>query len=211
MNTSIWQPLNHDTILSAVEATLNEKLSNLILTRNSYINRVYELEKFDSRERIIVKFYRPGRWTPDMILEEHNFLKELSVHEIPVIPPIVNEGKTLFSFGEIPLAIFPKKGGRAIDEFDKDEWEQIGRLLGRLHLIGEKHKTSKRVTWRPGVATKNHLEVLLKSGFLLPDFEKSFMISYDAFIKKADPLFENIDYLLLHGDCHKGNLIHRPG
>jgi Ser/Thr protein kinase RdoA (MazF antagonist) len=65
----VWQNLTHDSVLHAVEKTLQEKLSNLLLPRNSYINRVYELEKHDSRERFIVKFYRPGRWTEEMILK----------------------------------------------------------------------------------------------------------------------------------------------
>ncbi|MDI6731777.1 MAG: phosphotransferase, partial [Candidatus Margulisbacteria bacterium] len=148
---SVWQKLNHDTILQAVEAVLKKPLSNLLLPRNSYINRVYELEGFDTRERLIVKFYRPQRWTKEMILEEHGFLNELAAKDLPVIPPININGATLFfclpppnsqsqlptSLAPIPFSLFPKKGGRALDEFDKDS--------------------------------------------------------------------------LLHGDCHKGNLIHRPG
>ena len=128
--TTVWQQLNHDTILHTVEKALGEKLSNLLLPRNSYINRVYELEKYDSRERLIVKFYRPGRWTKEMILEEHKFLAELAAKEIPVIPPISLNNKSLFKFESIPFAIFPKKGGRALDEFNKESWEEIGRRSG---------------------------------------------------------------------------------
>lgn len=207
---SVWQQLDHNKILHAVEGTLNEKLSNLLLTRNSYINRVYELEKHDSRERFIVKFYRPGRWTVDMIAEEHQFLVELAEKEIPVIPPLLINNKTLHQLNSIPFAIFPKKGGRALDEFKKDGWEEIGRLLARIHLIGATHKESKRITWQPSVATQHHLETLLKTDYLLPDFEKSFKQVAELFIKKAEPKFKNQEFLLLHGDCHKGNLIHRP-
>jgi len=208
---TVWQPLNHNTILHSVEAALKEKLSSLLLIRNSYINRVYELEKHEGRDRLIVKFYRPGRWTKEMILEEHQFLKELAEKEIPVIPPLVFSGKTLFMLDQIPFAIFPKKGGRALDEFDKESWEELGRLLARIHLVGATHKSSSRITWKPSIATQHHLEVLLKTDYLLPDFEKSFKQTAEMFIKKADPKFKNQDFLLLHGDCHKGNLIHRPG
>lgn len=208
---TVWQSLNHDSILTAVEKTLGEKLSNLLLPRNSYINRVYELEKHNPRERLIVKFYRPGRWTREMIAEEHSFLKELAEQEIPVIPPLVTNGRTLFSLSEIPYALFPKKGGRALDEFDKNGWEEIGRLLARIHLIGALHKTSSRITWRPSIATRHHLEVLFGTIYLLPDFRKSFEQTAEMFIKKAEPLFNDQEYILLHGDCHKGNLIHRPG
>lgn len=208
--TSVWQNLNHDSVLQAGETTIKEKLSNLLLSRNSYINRVYELEKYDSRERLIVKFYRPNRWNKEMILEEHRFLKELAGQEIPVIPPLRIDGETLFEYASIPYSLFPKKGGRALDEFDKDSWEEVGRLVARIHLVGSTHKTSKRVTWRPAIATQKHVATLLQTKFILPDFRKALEQAAQLFIKKADPCFDGHQNILLHGDCHKGNLIHRP-
>ncbi|OGC22396.1 hypothetical protein A2291_02785 [candidate division WOR-1 bacterium RIFOXYB2_FULL_42_35] len=208
--SNIWQQLNHNSILKTIEETLQVKLSNLLLQRNSYINRVYELEEYDSEKRLIVKFYRPERWSNEMIEEEHEFLKELAAQEISVIPPLTFNNKTLFTLENIPFAIFPKKGGRALDEFDQEGWETIGRILARIHLVGAEHKASQRITWRPGIATNHHLETLLKSNFIPTSFQKTFKDTADSFIKKADPLFNNQELILIHGDCHKGNLIHRP-
>ncbi|MFA6431699.1 MAG: serine/threonine protein kinase [Candidatus Margulisiibacteriota bacterium] len=214
---SVWQALTHDTILDTVEAALQVKLSNLIIKRNSYINRVYELEEHDSRKRLIVKFYRPGRWTKEMILEEHQFLNELEASEIPVIPPLLINGQTLFLFTPnaqlhtpIYFSLFPKKGGRALDEFDQPAWEEIGRLIARIHLVGAEHKSSQRITWRPAVATRQHLNILYNSNYLLPEFKSAMERVAEQFICKADPLFSDHTAILLHGDCHKGNLIHRP-
>ena len=205
-----WQKLTHETIIKTVEQILAVKLSNLVLKRNSYINRVYELEEHDSRQRFIVKFYRPGRWTKAMIAEEHSFLAELADKEIPVIPPLKLNNESLFMLGPIPYALFPKKGGRAIDEFDQEGWEEIGRTLARIHLVGTMHKPSKRITWRPKIATKHHLDMLLKSSFILPKFQNAFKKAAELFIKRADSAFEKQEYILIHGDCHKGNLLHRP-
>ena len=209
--STVWQELDHDTILHGVEEILGEKLSNLLLKRNSYINRVYELEKHDPRERMIVKFYRPGRWTEAMILEEHRFLHDLATAEVPVIPPIDLNGQTLFYLKGIAFEIMPKKGGRALNEFDKDAWEELGRLLARIHLIGALHKQADRLIWRPGRATREHLKVLAERDFLLPDFRDSFFATVEKLILIADPLFDDQEYILIHGDCHKGNLLHRPG
>ena len=208
---NVWQKLSHDSIIENIQATLNIKLSNLLLRRNSYINRVYELEELTEKRRFIVKFYRPHRWTPEMINEEHGFLNELANNDVSVIPPLAFNNKTLFSLEDISYAIFPKKGGRAMDEFDKNQWEEIGRLLARIHIVGEKHKTSKRITWMPNIATKQHLEVLINSSFVLPDFKKSLKDIVDLFIGKANQKFNEKEFILLHGDCHKGNLLHRPG
>ena len=35
---------------------------------------------------VVAKFYRPGRWNEEQILEEHRFLAELDAEEIPVCP-----------------------------------------------------------------------------------------------------------------------------
>ena len=206
----MWQNLNHDTILNSVEKTLGVKVSNLLLERNSYINRVYELEEYDSQKRFIVKFYRPNRWTKEMVLEEHQFLAELAQKEIPVIPPLSFNNTTLFEVNKIYYAIFPKKGGRSLDEFSKENWQELGRLLGRVHLVGATHQSSTRVIWRPTIATKHHLEILLKSDYVLEDFKKPLGQTVEMFMQKAEPLFNNQAAILLHGDCHKSNLISRP-
>ncbi|MBU0502305.1 MAG: serine/threonine protein kinase [bacterium] len=208
--STIWTGLTHDAIFKAVEETLDKKLSNLCLKRNSYINRVYELEEHDSRQRFIVKFYRPGRWSQEQILEEHQFLFELEKNGVAVIAPLTIKGKTLFILEKFSFAIFPKKGGRSLDEFDQEGWETIGRILARTHLIGARHKESKRIIWQPSTATKHHLETLLINDYLPTDFKKGFQETAELFIKKAEPLFKNQESSLIHGDCHKGNLIHRP-
>jgi Ser/Thr protein kinase RdoA (MazF antagonist) len=207
----IWKPLTYDAILNTVEKTLQRPLSNLCLRRNSYINRVFELEQLSSKERFIVKFYRPGRWTPKMIQEEHDFVKELATQEIPVIPPLMFDDRTLFFLEKIPFAVFPKKGGRTLDEFNKEGWTQLGRLLARMHLVGAEHTSAHRLLWRPAVATRQHLDVLLNANYLPPDYQQVFRDMAEKFIKLSDPLFSKEENILLHGDCHKGNLIFRPG
>ncbi len=207
----LWSDLSHDLIFGAVEQTIGARLSNLIRQRNSYINRVYELEQVDPPRKLIAKFYRPGRWEPAMIEEEHRFLLELAAQEIPVIPPLLFNGTTLFFSRSFPFALFPKMGGRALDEFDKNGWEMIGRLLARIHHIGTNHRQSARIRWRPAVATRQHLEVLEHSGYILPDFRSSFDRAAGDFIDRFDPFFNDADLILIHGDLHKGNLIHRPG
>ncbi|MFC1616967.1 serine/threonine protein kinase [Candidatus Margulisiibacteriota bacterium] len=205
-----WQNLQFPKFLDELEPILGFKLTNLCLKRNSYINRVFELEKADTKERIIIKFYRPGRWSREMILSEHKFITKLASHEIAVIPPLSINSKTLFDLNGIPFAVFPKMGGRAIDEFDEETWEQIGRTIGRIHLISQTMTDVKRIIWKPTIATKNHLEILEKENVILPDYKKPINNLLDSFITKTSPLFEKEELILLHGDCHKGNFIYRP-
>ena len=82
--TDLFLALTPERVLDAVEAA-GVAVRPLCYPLNSFENRVYEVE-LEDRTRIIAKFYRPGRWTRDQILEEHRFLAELADAEIPVCP-----------------------------------------------------------------------------------------------------------------------------
>ena len=208
---NVWQTLTHDTIIDAVSAAAGEPLSSLLIKRNSYINRVFELERKNSKERLIAKFYRPGRWTKEMILEEHAFTKDLLAMDNHVIPPLEFGGNTLFEYEGICFALFPKKGGRALDEFDKEAWTNIGQLIGKIHLAGSKQPASKRVLWVPDTATARHVETINRSNVVPQDFLSPFNSMSERFITGSSKAFKSIDMIKLHGDIHRGNFIHRPG
>ena len=207
-----FQSLNHDTVLDIIEETIHQKLTNLFLPRNSYINRVYELELADSRERIIVKFYRPNRWTKAMIQTEHDFVSTLEEFELPVISPQYFHGQTLHtSTSDIHFTVYPKKGGRAINEFDRDLWEELGRTLARMHTIGAKWQDPNRIKWIPDIASKEHIETLQSTNVIPTDFRMSFNRAISHYFARVSPLFNDLEVFLIHGDCHRGNFIHRPG
>lgn len=210
MTHTIWKDLSLETALSAVEEVASQPLTSLCIPRNSYINRVFEME-YHTKERIVVKFYRPHRWTPDMILGEHHFLHRCAELDIPVITPHTFNHKTLFTLGDIPFAIFPKKGGRVIDELNDDLWIEVGRLLGRIHSVGQHITDSNRLIWTPEHATTQHYNSLLEHHVIPENYKESFNTAYSRFIQKASPLFKNQPLSLIHGDCHFGNIIYRPG
>src|SRR5689334_17826189 len=59
-----------------------------LLQLNSYENRVFQVY-LENGSVVVAKFYRPGRWSDDQILEEHRFTAELAHDEIPVVAPLV--------------------------------------------------------------------------------------------------------------------------
>lgn len=146
-----------------------------------------------------------------MILEEHALLHTLHELDIPVIPPLIFHGASLFDLLGIPFAVFPKKGGRLIDELNQDQWEEVGRLIGRIHHHNKTLDHSSRITWRPSIATQQHVDTLQARQVLPADYIDIFDHTTSAFISKTDPLFNEDSFLLLHGDCHLGNIIFRPG
>jgi Ser/Thr protein kinase RdoA (MazF antagonist) len=203
--------LTPDAVVNLAETALGVPFSNLFRPFNSYINRVFELKQEDGASRII-KFYRPGRWTPRAIQDEHDFLLELSGEEIPVVAPLrLQDGETLGIYKEIPFAIYPKCGGRCVDEFDDEQWLELGRLLARVHNIGATRKADARLTLAPEISTGLHLETILSSGQIPADFTAPFTKVVSELIREIQPAFSGNEIIRLHGDCHFGNIIYRPG
>ena len=93
MSTFNFSDLTPERILDAVESIGVYPISGL-LPLNSYENRVYQVG-IEESDPVVTKFYRPGRWSDQQILEEHRFSLELEAAEIPLIAPMVMDGETM--------------------------------------------------------------------------------------------------------------------
>ncbi len=203
--------LTPDHVLDLVEAALGQRCSGLCRPLTSYINRVYELE-LDTGTRVVAKFYRPGRWSADALQDEQDFLAELAGEELPVIVPLPGiDGKTLQCHEGNSFAIFPKRGGRALDEPDEQQWLETGRLLGRVHVVGSRHQTRDRIVMRPDESTEEHIQYLLDRHLTRPDLHDRFEAAVDEVLDMIEPLFEDVECLRIHGDLHRNNMLWRPG
>jgi Ser/Thr protein kinase RdoA (MazF antagonist) len=203
--------LTPDHVLGYAETALGRRLSSVCRPLNSYINRVFELQT-EEREGVIAKFYRPGRWSHAALLDEHEFLLELAEREIPVVPPLLLEnGKTLGEADGIFFALFPKRLGRACDEFQDEQWEEFGRLLARIHRVGAMHPPRDRITISPTESTQAHLSMILNSELLPQSFHREYQLAAEEIIAAATPLFKGAEAIRIHGDLHRGNIVHRPG
>ena len=213
--------LTPDAVLNAVEAALGVRCSNLCRPLNSYINRVYEVGLAERGAGpggpaaggcVIAKFYRPGRWSREALQDELDFLAELHVAEVSVVPPIPGrDGACLHNLAGTWFAVFPKKGGRPLDEPTSQEWPQIGRLIARLHAVGALHAPRDRIVLHPRNATAEHLSYLLASGLIAPALRRAYADLVREILDCIAPLFDDIVTHRIHGDCHRGNILHRPG
>jgi len=100
---------------------------------NSYENRVYQLGA--GERQLVLKFYRPARWSDAQIAEEHQFTAELALAELPVAAPLAIGGETLLRYREFRFAAFPWMRGRT-PELDAPEARQ---LLGRTRSAPRVH------------------------------------------------------------------------
>ena len=206
-----FSELSPDRVLQWVEQALGRPASNLCRPLGSYINRVYDVQ-MDDGSWVVPKFYRPGRWSRDALQDEQDFLKELSEAEIPVVAPLVGgDGELLHEQHGLTFAIFPKKGGRALEEPTSEQWKELGRLLARLHTVGEQHAPRDRVRLHPEISSSQHLDFILEGEFPNPRTRDDYAEVADDILERIAPLFDDLATTRLHGDCHRANILGRPG
>ncbi|WP_298623470.1 serine/threonine protein kinase [uncultured Zoogloea sp.] len=206
--TAPFGPLTPDFVLSAVEAS-GLVCDGRLLTLNSYENRVYQVGIEDAQP-LIAKFYRPGRWSDEAILEEHAFLAELADAEIPAVPALEVGGSTLHHYEGFRVALFPRRGGRAPELDDPAVLGWLGRFLGRIHAIG----ANKPFAHRPDLTIRSFGEEprdeLLASPFLPSELRETWRSVVDQALDGVRRCFERAGaqpMIRLHGDVHGGNVL----
>ena len=202
--------LTPDRMITAVEDAMGIPFSSLAAPLPSYINRVYEFQA-ESGERYIAKFYRPGRWSRDAVIDEHRFVLACSDAEIPVIPPLpLNNSDTLTESDGVFFAVFNKRSGRELELNSEENWLRLGAVVARMHNEGAQEEAPHRLILHPEETTYREIKLLLDGGFISKsqknDFEKVCFEIFDT----ITPLFEGKEYIRIHGDCHRGNILERP-
>lgn len=201
--------LTPDDVFDAVEAG-GRRCTGRFIILNSYENRVYQLE-MDDGTMVVGKFYRPGRWTRDAILEEHGFLSDLREEEMPVVPPIdLQPGVTLGEVHGIPYALFPRVGGRAPEELSDEQLRVLGRLVARMHNVGAARSSPARPVLSPSTYGRDNLELLRSRHLVHEQASAAYEASVEALLQRIEPLFAHVPNHRIHADCHLGNLLWTP-
>src|SRR6188474_203257 len=113
-----YASLTPDLVLDALE-TVGVRGDGRLIALGSYENRVYQA-MLDDGPPVVVKFYRPERWSDAEIGEEHAFVLQLAEAEVPSVPPRAFDGRTLHTHAGFRFAVYAKRGGRA-PELDRDD------------------------------------------------------------------------------------------
>lgn len=211
MTNSALHPFEKLTPTHIIEAIEQQGFlcNGSVFAMNSYENRVYQIGIEDDNQPLIAKFYRPNRWSKEQIQEEHDFSFELHNHEIPVVVPLKDShGSSLFDYDEFLFTLFPRKGGHAPELDHKQNLQIMGRMLARLHLIGEK----KPFKYRPklDISTFGRESIDFVSNEFIPFEHKSNYVGVcERLMDLMQPKLENCHNIRVHGDLHIGNILMR--
>lgn len=202
-----------------------------LLQLNSYENRVFQVMLEDG-QTVVAKFYRPGRWSDAQILEEHAFAWELAGAEVPVVPPLPlrvagarlqlqGEQATLATWTDddgtaYRFAVAERRAGREPELDDPAVLAQLGRFIGRLHAVGRQRRFEHRHHLAAADGAVAVAE-LLQAGVVTPAELPAWRRTAEAAAAAVTAAFDDVvasgslATLRLHGDCHPGNVLWRPG
>jgi len=215
--------LTPECVLDALDS-VGLRPDGRLLTLNSYENRVYQVGVEEAigdampgqsasaaaAPLIVAKFYRPHRWSDAAILEEHAFVAQLAEHEIPAVPALVIDGRSLHEFAGFRFSVFARHGGRAPELEDRDTLERIGRFIGRLHAVGATHVYRERPALDIASFGIEPRAFLLSHDFIPPDLLEPYRTVTTLALEAVQHAFDragDVRVLRLHGDCHPGNVL----
>jgi Ser/Thr protein kinase RdoA (MazF antagonist) len=211
--TDLFLSLTPEKVLAAVEAG-GLRCNPVCYPLNSFENRVYEVE-LEDRTRVVAKFYRPGRWSEEQILEEHQFLADLAAEELAVCTvrefPAAAGGGTLRQIDKIYYCLADRSGGRAPDELDDAAVRRLGMLVGRMHNVGARRPAEHRLHLGPEHYIRDNVDWLAEHEVLPRHLHERY---FDAALSIADILerqLAGVPVHRIHGDLHLGNLLFRDG
>ncbi|MEW6763830.1 MAG: serine/threonine protein kinase [Pseudomonadota bacterium] len=206
-----FERLDPQTVLEAVES-VGLFGDGRLLALNSYENRVYQVG-MEEGPPVVVKFYRPERWSDAAILEEHAFIAELAENEIPAVPPSLIDGRTLHAASGYRFAVFPRRGGRAPELGDPATLEWIGRFIGRIHAVGAARIFAHRPTLDARTFGREPYDWLRNHDFVPPELLATWSSVVEQALDGVARCYERageLPLLRLHGDCHGGNVLWTP-
>ncbi len=200
--------LTPDYMLDAVDAA-GFLSDGRLLQLNSFENRVYQVGQEDGPP-VIVKFYRPHRWSDEQILEEHSFSLFLADRDLPVVAPIENHGTSLFHCDDFSFAVFRRAGGHAPELANDDHLEQLGRTLARWHTCGSDRPYQTRPTLQI-IDDIRTASTFLTNDVVDLNYRGQYRDVTGQILEKAEQQLGEHSFPLLnvHGDCHTGNILWR--
>jgi Ser/Thr protein kinase RdoA (MazF antagonist) len=199
--------LTPDVVLDAA-ASLGFDGDGRLFALNSYENRVYQMGTTEGA--VVLKFYRPARWSDAQIAEEHEFTAELATAEMAVAAPLNVAGKTLFRYQHFRFAVFPWMRGRAPELDAPEARAMLGRSLARIHRIGSVQAFRNRERLSVERLGFKAREQVIESGLLPASLSESYLRATEALLERIERVFAEVGdvrYLRVHGDCHLGNLL----
>lgn len=207
--THPYQSLTQDLVIDLVES-LGFYSDGRVFPLNSFENRVYQVG-IEEETPIIIKVYRPNRWSREQIQEEHDFMLELQAADINVVPPMIINGQTLHQDKGFMFCLFERRSGRPLELDQLDQLYEVGTQLGRIHSTAKAKDFIHRPALNLETFGRQSIETVLKSNLLPNYLLEPYQVLADQLMGIMEQRWTESTHqpIRLQGDFHPGNILIR--
>lgn len=154
---------------------------------------------------IVVKVYRPGRWSLEALQDEICFLEDLREAHVPFARPIGGVGNWRGLY-YIIFEKIPKTDSFDRTILDKKSVRQMVQTVAAIHDVGSQRNAPARVQFDPVGMCSGCYEVIQGAGFLPEYLQSRYEKVIEGLIAKIN-LTGDIPTQRIHGDTYSGNII----
>lgn len=198
-------PEIHKEFITMTASDCKEALKDLGLpisegiTFESAENRVFGFGE------IVLKFYRPGRWSFEALQDEIQFLEDLREAEIPFVRPIGGV-RSWHGIYYIAFEAVAKSYKEAPKILDIGSVRKLVHLVARIHDVGSKRVATSRPQFDPEAMCFGCFDVIRESKFLSKQLHGPYEEVINEIVLRMAS-FKDIPIQRVHGDTYSGNTL----
>lgn len=157
---------------------------------------------------VVVKFYRPGRWSLDALQDELVFLEDLRAADIPFVRPIGGVG-TWRGIHYLPFQAVPPPFETDPKVLSLPDVRKLVRTVARLHEVGAWREAPARPRFDARAMLEGSFEVIRRNSFLPQHLRARYWSAIHRLIAQVEA-FGDIPVQRIHGDSYSGNALWGP-
>lgn len=157
---------------------------------------------------VVLKVFRPGRWSLEALQEEVVFLEDLREAGVSAVRPIGGietwEGLHHLAYERVAD---PYEDDRPI--FTRDDVAQLVTLAADVHRVGAMRDAPHRPRLEPVSMGRGLLEVIDARGYLSDALRERYHAAVEALCAKTEVLLEGVPQQRIHADFGSWNVLWR--
>ena len=173
-------------------------------------------EDFESAENrvygfgdVVLKFFRPGRWSLAALQDEVDFLDDLLAAGVSVVRPLRGP-ETWRGMHYIAYEAVPKPYGTDRETLDPPSLRAFVHLVARLHQVGAQREARHRPRLAPSGTCMGLLDVIAQCGMIPADRLGAYGAQIERLAERLAEVTAGVPMQRIHNDPGSWNVLWRP-